>query len=643
MTAGQHVQLATDDDDDDGHHHHQHGHHGDRHGDDDDPEREYAPNGVGSSKRLLLQVSLFASLGVFLFGYDQGVMSGIITGPYFKAYFHQPTRFELATMVAILEIGAFITSILAGRVGDIFGRRATILMGATLFTIGGLFQAFTNGFRMMVLGRVLAGNGVGFLSMAVPVYQSEISPAEHRGRLACIVGYCSSIWIDYFSSYLASDLSWRFPLLIQSVIGTILAIGSFFIPESPRWLLDMDLDDEGMGVLADLHGDGDPDDERAREEFREIKESVFSEREMGDRSYKSMWKRYRGRVLLAVSAQAFAQLNGINVISYYAPLVFESAGWIGRDAIFMTGINGIIYVLSTIPTWYLVDTLGRRVILLSGATAMAIALTLVGFFLYLDQSYTPVAVVTSVIVYNAAFGYSWGPIPWLYPPEILPNAFRVKGVSLSTASNWAFNFLVGEATPILQEAIRWRLYPMHAGFCVLSFILVYFTYPETMGVPLEEMDELFGDQPTRPLLSSSGGGRASSFSSNGGSNAIDGAPLRRSISHPGFRRGQPHEHSEGSEPPKLARPRPRRHERTLSGSASLPGRGGPGVNGVRDWWTKSKSQSSLKSQGTASRPGTPRAAAAAGGGGQRNYQTVRQDATTTDDDEDEESALAVTR
>lgn len=128
----------------------------------------------------------------------------------------------------------------------------------------------------------------------------------------------------------------------------------------------MDLDDEGMGVLADLHGDGDPEDERAREEFREIKDSVFQERTMGDRSYKAMWKRYRGRVLLAVSAQAFAQLvslfektrttpnislsscavfetlqNGINVISYYAPLVFESAGWIGRDAIFMTGINGI--------------------------------------------------------------------------------------------------------------------------------------------------------------------------------------------------------------------------------------------------------------------------------------------------------------
>ncbi|GAA6059113.1 hypothetical protein JCM10212_003860 [Sporobolomyces blumeae] len=604
-------------------HSHVHGH---DHDDNDPPDgidgHGSAPNGLGSSKRLLLQVSLFASLGVFLFGYDQGVMSGIITGPYFKAYFHQPTKFEVATMVAILEIGAFITSILAGRVGDIFGRRATILMGATLFTIGGLFQAFTNGFRMMVLGRVLAGNGVGFLSMAVPVYQSEISPAEHRGRLACIeftlniVGYCSSIWIDYFASYLTSDLSWRFPLLIQSVIGTILAIGSFFIPESPRWLLDMDLDDEGMGVLADLHGDGDPEDERAREEFREIKDAVLTERAAGDRSYKAMWKRYRGRVLLAVSAQAFAQLNGINVISYYAPLVFESAGWIGRDAIFMTGINGIIYVLSTVPTWYLVDTLGRRVILLTGATAMAIALTLTGFFLYLDQSYTPVAVVTSVIVYNAAFGYSWGPVPWLYPPEILPNAFRVKGVSLSTASNWAFNFLVGEATPILQEAIRWRLYPMHAGFCVLSFIMVYFLYPETAGVPLEEMDELFGDQPTRPLLSS---------------DPLDGAPLRRSHSFPGFRHGRPHDHSEASEPPLLVS-RPRRHQRTLSGSASLPGKGGPGVEGLRDWWNRPAGSAATSLNGSrvalagsggsrpGSRPGTP-----------RNYQSLRQDSTEDED------------
>ncbi|SCV74738.1 BQ2448_7767 [Microbotryum intermedium] len=527
------------------------------------------PRLVGA--RLLLVTSVFASLGVFLFGFDQADLpssplavprrgpcnviapypschvggptetalaledgrtimltqchcvvhrwfnAGIITGPYFKAYFHQPNRYELATMVAILEIGALITSLLAGRVGDIFGRRLTLLTGALIFTTGGAFQSFATGFKVMVFGRILSGFGVGFLSlifhsehsMIVPVYQSEISPAENRGKLACIeftlniAGYASSVWIDYFASFLSSNLSWRCPLFVQCIIGSFLAIGSVYIPESPRWLLDMDMDEEGMKVLADLHGDGDPDDERAKDEFREIKESVLTERTIGDRSYISMWKRYKSRVLIAMSAQMFAQLNGINVISYYAPLVFESAGWIGRDAILMTGINGIIYILSTVPTWYLVDIWGRRPILLSGALIMATSLSSVGYFLYLDKTYTPTAVVISVIVFNAAFGYSWGPIPWLLGPEVFPTVFRVKGVSISTATNWFFNFVVGESTPILQEAIRWRLYLIHAGWCLISLICVFLFYPETMGVPLEEMDALFGDSSKADLESAS--------------------------------------------------------------------------------------------------------------------------------------------
>ncbi|POY74991.1 hypothetical protein BMF94_1967 [Rhodotorula taiwanensis] len=553
----------------------------------------------GSSRRLVLAISCFASLGVFLFGYDQGVMSGVITGPYFKAYFHQPDRVELATMVAILEIGAFITSLLAGRVGDIFGRRATIFAGACIFTLGGLFQAFATGFRMMVFGRIISGFGVGFLSMCVPVYQSEISPAENRGKLACIEftgnvsGYAFSVWLDYFCSFITSDFSWRLPLLMQSVIGAVLAIGTLFLPESPRWLLDTEQDEEGMGVLADLHGDGDPEDERAQEEFREIKEGVIAEREFGDRSYKAMWRRYR--VLSCLP----------NSISYYAPLVFESAGWIGRDAILMTGVNALIYVMSTVPTWYLVDSLGRRPILLSGATIMAVALSLCGFFLWMDKGYTPVAVVSCVIVYNAAFGFSWGPIPWLYPAEILPNAFRVKGVSLSTASNWFSNYVVGEMTPINQEVLGWKMYPMHAGFCVLSFLLVFFTYPETRGMPLEEMaraaDELFGDQPSGRGLSE-----------------VDAehAPLRRSHSLPSFHRGLPHYHDATVEPPRIM-PGSRHHRRTLSGHASLPGSGSEGIEAMQKWW---------KAGGKAgSRPTTP------GLNSPRDYQAVQQS--------DEESAL----
>ncbi|KAI6092782.1 sugar transporter STL1 [Hypoxylon rubiginosum] len=455
-----------------------------------------------TGKALIYFTSIFVSLGVFLFGYDQGVMSGIITGPFFRDYFKNPSKAEVGTMVAILEIGALVSSLIVGRVGDIIGRRRTILYGSIIFFIGGALQTFAANMPMMMLGRIIAGLGVGSLSTIVPVYQSEISPPHNRGKLACIefsgniIGYTTSVWVDYFCGYIESDMSWRIPLLMQCVMGALLGLGSLIIVESPRWLLDNDHDEEGIVVIANLYGGGDIHNAKARDEYREIKMNVLLQRMEGERTYTDMFRRYKTRIFIAMSAQALAQLNGINVISYYAPYVFESAGWIGHDAIKMTGINGITYLLSTIPPWYVVDRWGRRIILLTGAVAMAISLSFVSYFIYLDIKSTPTLVVVFVMIYNAAFGYSWGPIPWLYPPEILPLSIRSKGASLSTASNWAFNWLVGEMTPILQEWIKWRLYLLHAFFCVVSFVVVYFIYPETCGVRLEDMNSLFGDAST---------------------------------------------------------------------------------------------------------------------------------------------------
>ncbi|GAB0134991.1 hypothetical protein EsDP_00003343 [Epichloe bromicola] len=455
-----------------------------------------------TGKALIYFTSIFVSLGVFLFGYDQGVMSGIITGPYFIDYFNHPSKAQVGTMVAILEVGAFFASLIVGRVGDIIGRRRTILYGSCIFFVGGALQTMATSMAMMMVGRIIAGLGVGMLSTIVPVYQSEISPPHNRGKLACIefsgniIGYTTSVWVDYGCGFIESNLSWRIPLLMQCVMGALLGIGSLIIVESPRWLLDNDHDEEGMVVIANLYGGGDIHDAKARDEYREIKMNVLLQRQEGDRTYSEMFRKYRTRVFIAMSAQALAQLNGINVISYYAPYVFESAGWVGHDAVLMTGFNGITYFLSTIPPWYLVDRWGRRPILLSGAIAMSISLSLISYFIYLDIRWTPRMVVLFVMIYNAAFGYSWGPIPWLYPPEILPLSIRSKGASLSTATNWAFNWLVGEMTPILQEWIKWRLYLVHAFFCVVSFVIVYFTYPETCGVRLEDMNSLFGDSST---------------------------------------------------------------------------------------------------------------------------------------------------
>jgi MFS family permease len=162
------------------------------------------------------------------------------SGPFFKDYFNQPSRADIGTMVAILEVGAFIASLSVGRIGDMIGRRKTILYGSMVFFVGGMLQTFANGMPMMLVGRIIAGLGVGALSTIVPVYQSEISPPHNRGKLACIEftgnisGYATSVWVDYFCSYIQSDLAWRVPLLMQCVMGGLLGFGSLLICESPR-------------------------------------------------------------------------------------------------------------------------------------------------------------------------------------------------------------------------------------------------------------------------------------------------------------------------------------------------------------------------------------------------------------------------
>lgn len=452
---------------------------------------------VGRS--LLNFTSIFVSLGVFLFGFEQGLMSSLLTNKYFKDYYNNPSPTAIGTMIAILEIGALISSFVAGKVGDHIGRRRTIRYGSFIFIIGGLIQTLSINIINLGAGRFISGVAIGFLTTIIPCYQSEISPPDDRGFYACleftgnIIGYSTSIWVDYGFSFIENDYSWRTPLAIQCVMGALLFFGSFVIVETPRWLLDHNHDIEGMIVISDLYGDGDVEDELSKTEYRNIKENILIARvEGGERSYRYMLTKYKKRLSVACFSQMFAQLNGINMVSYYAPMIFELAGWVGRQAILMTGINSIVYVLSTIPPWYLVDGWGRKPLLLSGAVIMGIPLLVISYSLCLDNIYTPNIVVVSVIIFNAAFGASWGPIPWMMN-EVLPNSVRSKGAAMSTATNWLFNFIVGEMTPILLDTIKWRTYLISAVSCALSFLCVHFLFPETKGLSLEDMGSVFDD------------------------------------------------------------------------------------------------------------------------------------------------------
>lgn len=265
--------------------------------------------------------------------------------------------------------------------------------------------------------------------------------------------------------------------------------------ESPRWLLDVDSDQQGFHVLCLLY-DSSPDDDKPRNEFFLIKNSILNERKLvpkAERSWRKMFSNYLTRVLIACSALAFAQFNGINIISYYAPMVFAEAGFNDSKALLMTGINGLVYLASTIPPWFLVDKWGRRPILISGGLSMAVCFALISYIMYLNRSFTPSMVALLVIIYNASFGYSWGPIGFLIPPEVYPLAVRSKGVSLSTATNWLSNYIVGQLTPILQESIGWVMYIFPMCSCIISVFVVYYFYPETKGAELEDIDRLFDE------------------------------------------------------------------------------------------------------------------------------------------------------
>lgn len=452
------------------------------------------PQSVLIGKPLLVFTSCFVSICVFLFGYDQGYFSSIIVNPYFKEEFNNPTSTQIGTVVAILEIGALITSLSLTLVADRLGRRKTTRLGSLLFSIGGFVQTASTNLTLLGIGRFISGMGVGFLSGTAPTYMIEISSPEQRGFLGCvqftgnILGYSSSIWLDYFCSYIDNNKSFRIPLASQIVFGSILFFGSYILVESPRWLLEHDHDEEALVVIADLFTQGEVHHENAIKEFKNIKENVLLNRAQGKLGLMKTIRLYPRPLFIACSAQMFAQFNGINVISYYAPLVFEHAGWVGRDALKMTGINSIVYLLSTLIPWKLSESWGRRPLLFCGGLAMGISLILISITSSLKNS---LLVVIFVSVYNSMFGISWGPIGWLIGPEVLPNKARSSGSSLATATNWICNFIVGQMAPILLESISWRLYLIHACSCFISSVVVYGIFPETKGLSLEEMETLF--------------------------------------------------------------------------------------------------------------------------------------------------------
>ncbi|KAI8384477.1 general substrate transporter [Radiomyces spectabilis] len=469
--------------------------------------------------------AIFASIGGVLFGYDQGVISGVQEMPTFIARFPMNDAIN-GFVVSILELGAWFGALIVGYFADRLGRKYSIVVFSVVFLLGSSIQGGAQNIGYLLGGRFVTGMGVGAMSMLVPLYQSEIAPPEIRGslvslqQLAVTFGIFISFWIDYGCNNIDGEAQWRVPLCIQIAFALILGVGILFFPHSPRWLMSVDREQEALQVLSQLRRLS-IDHPLVQEEWREIKITVEFDREVerqtyphlleqGNRgrmkitalSYLELFKKAtRKRLFIGCVIMFFQQFIGVNALIYYAPKIFKSVGLTGDTvSLLATGVVGIINLVLTIPTVLFLDQLGRKPILLVASVGLTISMLIIavitGLFEDNWEAHRTEGWVAIVFVYIfiANFAYSWGPIAWVIPAEIFPLRTRAKAMSISTSANWMCNFIIGLVVPPMLSNIKFGTYVFFCVFCALSFFFVLFFVPETKGRSLEEMDEIFGGQ-----------------------------------------------------------------------------------------------------------------------------------------------------
>lgn len=460
-------------------------------------------------------MALFAAFGGYLYGYDTGYISGTKEMPFWLQTFGEPDGkggFMLSTandslVTSILSAGTFCGALLAYPFGDILGRRWGVIASCAVFCIGVALQTASTTIAVFSLGRVFAGLGVGLTSCLVPMYQSECAPKWIRGAVVACYQWAITIGLLIAAVVVNSTKNnpdhscYRIPIGLQFIWAFILSLGLFFLPESPKYLILKGREDEArasLGRLLSLPAGS----EQVSREYDEVADALALERTIGAGSYVDCFKsgrgRYRLRTLTGMAIQALQQLTGINFIFYYGTSFFKNSGI--KNAFVITIITNVVNVAMTIPGIWAVDKMGRRSMLLAGAAVMCACefiVAILGVTLPSSNLGGQRALIAFVCIYIGAFASTWGPIAWVVTSEIYPLAIRAKAMSLSTASNWALNFAIGYSTPYLVDegpgkaGLKSNVFWIWGGCCALCFIFTFFFIPETKGLSLEQVDDLY--------------------------------------------------------------------------------------------------------------------------------------------------------
>ncbi len=429
--------------------------------------------------------SLTVAVAGFLFGFDTVVISGANLP--IKELWHTTPLFHGVFIMSMALWGTVVGALLGGYPCDKWGRKKTLLWIGILFLVSALGSALAPNPYVFSFFRFIGGIGVGASSVAAPIYISEISSPENRGKLGTLFQFniVFGILIAFFSNYFFEGFSgendWRWMIGIVALPALIYSVIVIRIPESPRWLILTKKDDQaGLAVLEMIYAPA-----QAKESFNEIKKDVITSTKV-DTFFS---KKYKFPILLAFLLAFFNQLSGINFILYYAPEILEMAGLGAKESLFNSILIGVTNLVFTLIGMRLIDVLGRKQLMLIGSLGYILSLTMVAFAFYSQLG--SVVLLLSIMLFIASHAIGQGAVIWVFISEIFPNTVRANGQAFGTGIHWIFAALITLVGPIVIDIYKenpWPIFAFFAFMMLLQLVFVLFMMPETKGLSLEEIE-----------------------------------------------------------------------------------------------------------------------------------------------------------
>lgn len=445
-------------------------------------------------------ISFLSSITGFLFGFDEGIMSGIISS------IQQDFRLdatETGLMMGLLPFGALFASFLTGKLCDWMGRRKVLYLVALIFISATLGIIATKSFPILCLMRFCLGVSIGMSVVVTPLYISETAPSGIRGKL--VICFQLAITVGILAAYLTNwfivgVFPWRSVFVLGLIPGLILLIGLFFLPESPRWLYAHGEKQKAYAILLRVTGN--------EESYVEIEQNLnlledIERKEKRTNSFQELFsRRFCPTLILGIALFFFQQVSGINAIIYYAPTIFEQMNF-GTDATKLLATIGLgtVNVLMTLVAMRWVEKMGRRSLLMLAFLGVIVSLAIIAFVTYFAGHTLAWLAALSLFLFIASFAVGLGPLPYILSSEIFPLKARGLGMSFAATSNWGFSTLVVASFPILLNAFGIAL--VFFLYAVVSFLGLLYTIryvPETRGISLENIEEhLLAGRPLRKL------------------------------------------------------------------------------------------------------------------------------------------------